>query len=654
MVALLAFAAPVSAAEKKASCDPGSVLAGEWRSYGADAANTRHQVREHVVSPADAPYLTPAWSFSTVEAGGTGDITGTPVVAGGCLYTATTEGWVFALNADTGKLVWKRKAPYGGGANATPGYAYGRVYVAFTRLQKAEGCPKKDPCTGPYVAAFDGNTGKVKFASKPLDTQPGSDSYSSPVIYPDSKAPNTRKLKRAVLLLGVSGGAAELGDEADRYAFQGSMSFIDPANGKVLVKRWTIRKPDKDPANPKDDFAGAGIWSTPAIDSKAGVAYVGTANPFRPQAEHEHANAVLKYGVDRRNKKTFGKIIGAYKGNIDEYIPGLSEMPCFDIPNNYPPYYPQGLGQCGDIDLDFGAAPNLIRGKDGNLLVGAGQKSGVYHVFDAETMKPAWTQIVGPPGPLGGIVGSTAYDGKSVYGPNTLGGYLWSLSSGSGSHRWVGPVGDGVHWGNPVAVANGVVYTVDLAGFLDAFDARTGALIAKRPLALGGPSGLTASWAGVAIARHTVYASVGIRGLPEGYIVAFRPGGPADVPEDLQESAGNLGNGGGGGGGGGDDGDGESGSASIVAGPGAYATTYATPAVRTSVGGKVSFVNYDAAQHDVVAEEKGQDGQPLFSSKLIGFNQTAPVNGLDKVKSGQAYGFFCSLHPGMRGQLVVE
>ena len=106
-------------------------------------------------------------------------------------------------------------------------------------------------------------------------------------------------------------------------------------------------------------------------------------------------------------------------------------MPCYDIPGNPAPYYPQGIGACGDIDLDFGAAPNLITGPDGRKLVGAGQKSGVYHVFDAKTMEPVWTQIVGPPTAVGGIVGSTAYDGESVYGPITVPGYVWSLDGGT-------------------------------------------------------------------------------------------------------------------------------------------------------------------------------------------------------------------------------
>jgi polyvinyl alcohol dehydrogenase (cytochrome) len=659
------LAAPVAAPAakaKRAKCSPYTVMAGEWRSYGRDLSNTRHQAREKVLALADAPLLTPAWAFSTVKSGGEGDVTGTPVVAGQCLFTATTDGWVFALNADTGRLVWKRKLPYGGGINGTPAYAFGRVYVAASRLQKEKGCPKGDPCVGGYVAAFDGKTGKLAFATKSLDTQPGNDVYGSPVLYPNPSRPSPNLIKRAVLMIGISGGSAELGDEADRYAFQGSMAFIDPANGKLLVKRWTIQKPtDK----PKNDFAGAGIWSTPAVDPKAKVAYAGTANPFRPQAEHKHANAVLKFGVDRTDRRTFGKILGSYKGNIDEYVPAFSEMPCYDIPNNYPPYYPQGVGQCGDIDLDFGAAPNLMRDANGDVLVGEGQKSGVYHVFEGKTMKPVWSQVVGPPGALGGVVGSTAYDGERVYGPITVPGYLWSISADDGRHEWVGPVADGVHWGNPVAVANGAVYTVDLAGFLDVFDARTGALVSKRPLPLGGPQGVTASWAGVAIARHMVYAAVGIRGLPEGYVVAYRAGAPGDVPADAQETVGggtdtggggeDGGDGGGGGGDGGDGGsDGEGQPASIVAGPGAYASTYATPVVVTGVGGPVTFVNFDIAQHDVVASDKGADGQPLFRSKLINFNETAPVEGLDKVKPGQTYGFYCSLHPGMRGQLVVR
>jgi polyvinyl alcohol dehydrogenase (cytochrome) len=691
-LALGAASSPAAAAEMP-GCAEAKVPGGEWRSFGRDLSNTRTQSNEKTIAPADVPLLTPAWSFSTAKAGIEGDFTGTPIIADGCLYAGTNRGWLVALNADTGKLVWKTKLPRGGTMNNTPGIAdracgqtvtykkkkvkvwrrvRGRkvrrtktvkkkvvttrycptVFVGATRTREGENCPAGEPCIGPYAAAFEQGTGKLAWATAPLDTQGGADLYGSSIVFD------------GLLLLGISGGSAELGDEADRAPFQGSLNFIDVADGRVVKKTYTIHPP----LQPEDDFAGATIWSTPSIDVEEKVAYAGTGNPFKPQAEHKHANAVVKFDLDRKSK-TFGEIVGAYKGTIDEYVPYLSQLPCFDIPDNYPPYYPQGIGSCGDIDLDFGSSPNLFRGPDGRKLVGAGQKSGVYHVFDAKTMEPVYTQIVGPPSQVGGIVGSTAHDGNSVFGPITVPGYLWSIDSADGSHRWVGPIGDGAHWGNPVSVANGVVYTLDAGGNLNTFEARTGAPLNKRPIALGGsndPASL--SWGGVAIARNTVYANTGLGSLPNGHIVALRPGAPQDLPEDATETV----TGGGGGGGGGEDGGGEDGGGgeggggeggggggggaggAIVAGPGSTYSTYVTPVMVTNVGGPLNFMNFDLPQHDVIADDKGPDGRPLFMSKLSGLGEVAPIEGLERVKAGSTYGFFCSLHPGMRGSLIVR
>jgi len=95
-------------------------------------------------------------------------------------------------------------------------------------------------------------------------------------------------------------------------------------------------------------------------------------------------------GLDeRRPEPTFGEIVGSYKGNVDEYI-DQSQLPCVDFNGQNPATYPQGLGSCSDEDLDFGASPNLFTDASGRKLVGAGQKSGVYHVFDATTMAPVW------------------------------------------------------------------------------------------------------------------------------------------------------------------------------------------------------------------------------------------------------------------------
>jgi polyvinyl alcohol dehydrogenase (cytochrome) len=646
--ALALVATPGVAGAVPRGCGPAGMPGGEWPSYGGNFSNTRTQSHEKSIAASDAPLLTPAWTFSTKSAGAAGDITGTPAVADGCMYVGSSRGWVFSVNADTGKLLWKKQVPYGGEITSSVTVAkrrvskggrtrsVGTVFVAIARTDKFEGkCRLGDPCIGPYLAAFDQATGRLVWATRPIDNQPGADAYASPVVF------------GGVVLEGTSGGAAELGDESDRYAFQGSMNFVDANNGRVLTKTWTIHPPKK----PDDQYAGATIWSTPAVDTKAKVAFVGTSNPFKPEAEHKHANAVIKLDVNRKSRR-FGKIIGSYKGVVDGYFPAAQELPCADIPGNPPPYYPQGTGACGDIDLDFGAAPNLFRDAKGRLLVGAGQKSGVYHVFDARTMKKVWTQLVGPPGALGGIVGSTANDGRAVYGPITIPGYVWSVSAKNGAYRWLGPIADGAHWGPPVSLANGVVYSVDFNGFLDMFDARNGVMVARRPLTLGGSGPVSPSWGGVSIARNTVYAAVGVLGLADGFVVAYRPGAATDVPNDGLETLGGLGGAGGGGGGGG----GQKGGVgpSIVAGPGAASTGYATPAATTTKGGSLSFVNLDTVQHNVVSKVKGPDGLPLFRTPLIGLGESAPVKGLDRVKSGTTYDFFCTVHPGMRGQLIVR
>ncbi|MCU1448716.1 MAG: Pyrrolo-quinoline quinone repeat-containing protein [Acidimicrobiales bacterium] len=596
-----------------AGCGPVGVTGGDWPSYGHDLSNTRNQDHERAIAVADVPTLAPAWTFSSNGAGGSGDFTGTPSVADGCVFAGSNGGWVYAINADTGKLVWKTKAPSGGLINASVAVEAGTVYAAVSKTTRS-GCTAN--CGGPYVIALDEGTGALKWTSAPIDVQPGADVYGSPVVFD------------GLVFEGVSGGAAELGDQTDRYDFQGSFVLLDAPSGALVKKTWTIHSPDV-----HDNFAGAGIWSTPAVDSTTKYAYVGTGNPFKPQDEAPHADSIVKIDLDR-TRPTFGEIVGSYKGNVDEYV-DQSTLPCVDFMGNNPATYPQGLGSCSDQDLDFGAAPNLFTDAGGRKLVGAGQKSGVYHVADAATMAPVWKTPVGPPSAVGGIVGSTAVDSNGVYGPVTTGGYLWSLDR-TGGPRWATPTADGVHWGNPVAVGNGIVYTVDLKGFLGAYDGRLGTPLLHRPIAAGSGTGSSAvaSWGGVSIARNTVYAAVGISGLPDGFIVAFKPGGgqaggvpqpPPLPPTPGAPSAGNT----------------------VIAGPGAVATTYATPAVTIQHGQSLSFTNLDVPQHDV----QGNNGS--FGSPLISTGQSTPVAGVQSLPPG-SYAFYCSLHRNMTGTLIVN
>lgn len=103
----------------------------------------------------------------------------------------------------------------------------------------------------------------------------------------------------------------------------------------------------------------------------------------------------------------------------------------------------------------------------------------------------------------------------------------------------------------------------------------------------------------------------------------------------------------------------------IVAGPGSFRGFYAIPAAVTAPDGELAFWNLDVVRHNVVAKDAhGPDDQPwcaehpegacpLFRSATIAFDERAPVLGLENTEPGNAYVFFCTLHPLMTGVLAV-
>jgi outer membrane protein assembly factor BamB len=108
----------------------------------------------------------------------------------------------------------------------------------------------------------------------------------------------------------------------------------------------------------------------------------------------------------------------------------------------------------------------------------------------------------------------------------TAPGYVWALNASTGSPAWLSPVGDPLHW-SPLSISNGVAYSADSVGFLDAWDAGTGVPLARVLLAVptGGSSSSPAvspAFGGVALAGGTVLAVTGTQGT-SGAVVALRP-----------------------------------------------------------------------------------------------------------------------------------
>ena len=104
--------------------------------------------------------------------------------------------------------------------------------------------------------------------------------------------------------------------------------------------------------------------------------------------------------------------------------------------------------------------------------------------------------------------------------------------------------------------------------------------------------------------------------------------------------------------------------------PGSFLAGFATPVVVAAQGEGITFANADAAPHNFVADGvylSKKDAKkspwcsaftpktcPLFWSPTIAAGETTEVEGLERLEAGQQYPFFCSLHPGMKGTLVVR
>lgn len=472
----------------------------EWPIYGRDLRNTRHS--EAGPSVNEAPFLRPAWVMHVTEAGGTGDITGTPIVAAGCLFVGTNRGWVVAADADSGEPRWATELPSGGAINSSVAHHDGRV-IAHVSIEGA-----------PYLVALDASDGTVLWETR-TDTQEGSDAFSSPIVLEDPLGDS--------IFVGISGDAAQHSGDEEVRGFAGSFVLVDVQTGDLLQRTFTITDQES-----KAGFGGATISVPPAVDAD-GFGYAGTSSSYIPQNEHPNNSALLKLdlrrSIDGIANPGFGAILGRYKGDtFDAVVPTYSQQPCIELPTEAPPAIVptgRGIGACGDVDVDFASAPNLL--PDGTLV--AMQKSGKVHAVRSSDMQPLWTNQVSVAQPFGGV--SASFDGERVVGGAAPPGQLFGLAT-DGSLEWTSPIGDVAHYGIPVATSNGVAYTVDVRGMLDAFDASTGLPLLTYPL-VSPDGGLPVTFAGVSVAGATVYAAVGFQStgldmldLGRGAVHAFR------------------------------------------------------------------------------------------------------------------------------------
>ena len=317
----------------------------DWRAYGGAPENTHYSSLTQI-NRANVKELKVAWSYDTGERGG---LQTSPIIVDGVLYGITPEQKVFALDAASGKLLWKFDSGIKG-TQPDRGLAYWssekdtRVLVGVMNFLYA-----LDASTGKPIAVF-GKNGRIDLRGD-LGRNPEKQSVAltSPgIIYKDEIIVGGRNPETLPAAPGDV-RAYDVRTGKLRWSFH-----TIPHLGEFGYKTW-----------PKDAWKNSGAannWAGMAVDAKRGIVYVPTGSA-----------AFDFYGADRVGDDLFANCLIALNAETGERI-----------------WHFQGVKH--DIwDRDCPSAPALVTvDRDGKKIDAVAQttKQGFVYLFDRASGKP--------------------------------------------------------------------------------------------------------------------------------------------------------------------------------------------------------------------------------------------------------------------------
>ena len=238
-------------------------LPGSWLSYGRDQAETRYSTLKQI-NDSNAKRLGLEWTYA-VGAGG-GNQEGTPLMWNKTLYGITTWSVVYALDARTGRELW-RWDPEVNQAAVRPRICCGIVNRGIALYN------------GMIIAAT--NDGRLQA----LGALTGKPLWEARVAFPQD-------LYTLTMAPRIAGGKVIIGASGGDKATRGFFAAFDASTGRQAWKFYTVPgNPELPPENDAmkaalktwgGDFwtkgGGGAVWDGVAYDPEASLVYVGTGN----------------------------------------------------------------------------------------------------------------------------------------------------------------------------------------------------------------------------------------------------------------------------------------------------------------------------------------------------------------------------------------
>ncbi len=437
----------------------GSAPVPSWKGWGPDESNTRY-ARNGGLALNQAGKLKLKWAY-----GFDGDISafGAPTVLGGTLFIGSAGGAVQALSTESGCVRWlyQSSGPVRSAAVAVPN---GKTHVlVFSDL------------TG-WTYGLEAETGRQLWKKK-VETHDTSRLTGTAAVY-----------NGIVYIPAASWEETRASNpEYSCCTFRGSVTALRAKDGTQIWKTYTIPEEPRQLEKKSGNIgtwgpSGAGVWSSPTLDTKRGLLYITTGDNFSSPSTGM-SDAVLAMDL-----KT-GRIIWSRQVTPGDIFSGA----CTGT-------------NCPGPDFDFGSSVLIEKLPNGRDILLAGQKSGVVFALDPDDMgKVVWQTRVGKGGTNGGVQWGMASDGENVYAavsdlvrkapPNTViqvglppdpsqGGGLTALKIANGEKVWYAapPPCAAKPLCSPaqpqaVTLIPGVVFSGSVDGHLRAFTTEEGRLL---------------------------------------------------------------------------------------------------------------------------------------------------------------------------------